>query len=244
MKVAASVTMEGGVWDEVLMAPTPYQTHFSPRNDAGTLDFPCFMSPDPIHAKRSAHFLTIASGCLFNFSINSPKGCATSPPCNANGPWANRGAISEGDHVFRIPHNSSRQYLFPKTNRLPKTPLSPGLSNNGRKSLLSINFLMAKNARSSLCLNFSVAIFVRKHLWLEVMRRFNASSTNWVRSSMVKGKVPCCFASSAVGFHPQKHQSRHGHFGLQCAPIIWKRGHRKRGNGVRETRKRGQGATA
>jgi hypothetical protein len=30
------------------MAPTLYQTHFSPGNDAGTLDFPCFMSPDPV----------------------------------------------------------------------------------------------------------------------------------------------------------------------------------------------------
>lgn len=48
MKVAASVTMDGGVLDEVLMASPPYQTHFSPGGDAGTLDFPCFMSPDPV----------------------------------------------------------------------------------------------------------------------------------------------------------------------------------------------------
>lgn len=48
MKVAASVMMDGGVWDGVLMAPPPYQTHFSPGNDAGTLDFPGFMSPDPV----------------------------------------------------------------------------------------------------------------------------------------------------------------------------------------------------
>ncbi len=47
------------------MAPPPYQTHFSPGNDAGTLDFPCFMSPDPV----SSH-LDNAQAWVLNVSSN------------------------------------------------------------------------------------------------------------------------------------------------------------------------------
>ena len=54
------MTMDGGVLDEVLMASPPYQTHFSPGNDAGTLDFPCFMSPDPVSPDPVSPVLHVA----------------------------------------------------------------------------------------------------------------------------------------------------------------------------------------
>jgi len=82
MKVAASVTMDGGVLDEVLMAPTPYQTHFLPGNAAGTLDFPCFMSPDPVSSPVSSDPVSFDPVSFMAGNGSEPRSLTTS--------WENR----------------------------------------------------------------------------------------------------------------------------------------------------------
>lgn len=69
MRVAASVTMDGGVLDGVLMASTPYQIALSYAGTAHKARFSfVFMSPDPIYMM---FFQFLFCGTIVTFHLAS-----------------------------------------------------------------------------------------------------------------------------------------------------------------------------